>query len=286
MPNDNSIIYQPMTTDFSESRTPYIELPDSGTHKQDLINANKQRYRRLADHYLDQQDISRAIKYYQRGASLSDPDSYLSLARIYNNKANSSMTKHSERKCAIDYYEKYLTNNNSPVVISYKELGDLYYESFLSNITFPSEREQLIMNAIVNYEKYNESEKDARSDIEFVKNLGKCYEAVDEQKALQFYKDLYESGMAHHVLENICDLLGKSPMNRTDDCLKWHILGVKQEMPDSKYKIACIYQAHGSLAKAREFCLLAEREYAFTNDKSPDIVKCHTFLANLLLEEM
>ncbi|AYV83448.1 MAG: hypothetical protein Hyperionvirus7_19 [Hyperionvirus sp.] len=283
-----------------ESRTPFMELIDAKPSssydpsevQRELSNPNSQRIYdlcapfvdvngdacySLAEYYKKTNQLTEASKYYLMGTNLKDTRCYLQLARIYS--PNNS-------PAAIEWYQKYLYTEKNPESDTYKELAALYFNQLLKSST--DDHKELFSNlSSQHYEKYLSAKKyydqpvDIESDI--IKNLGKCYELTNIQRAYDLYALAYEDGIPD-ILPSLTALSDKLFYPKSDDLLKWKILAVENNLKHSKYNLACIFKARSEYDKAKQLAQVAEREYLLDQAYS-DVKKCQHFLAMLILNE-
>lgn len=227
--------------------------------------------------YFCKNNLAGGSKYYVMGTNLNDAKCHKTLAIMYQNgilNTTIDSEKKQQRKQAIIHYQKYLAKEKD--INCYMELGNLLYDT-----------DKYINMAIEYYEKYLAGmkfleNKSGNPYSEITKKLGRCYERKNPKKALEFYNELYKRG-ATEVVSNVLQVILAIDYIEYGEVHDWLEIAIDIDLKDSKYIISQIFRKIGSYKKAKELCLVAEREYHDLG-MMEDVKKCQNLLAYLILD--
>ncbi|AYV78525.1 MAG: hypothetical protein Edafosvirus17_1 [Edafosvirus sp.] len=237
----------------------------------------------------------KAQKYFNMGIQLKDANCCKGSADLYFKGINNSLTNdlaEVQRQTAIDLYTKYIELSSEKDVKYYKIIGNLHYDSLCMCWGKNNRKYELENKLVIEWlEKYISSittKEISKEDVSTIYHLAYCYQSVNMDKTLEYYKMIFYSGIPSHIhsieyniLKYICEILLNDRYDKNDkEIFEWFKKCVEKELKDSKFLMASALFKIKQYAKAKEFCLLAERE---TCDHTL-IKKCQNLLSKILLE--
>ncbi|AYV84400.1 MAG: hypothetical protein Hyperionvirus24_22 [Hyperionvirus sp.] len=178
--------------------------------------------------------------------------------------------------------KKYRIEN---AIVSYKlfvhetKNTDNKFNALLGNLSYEIKEGE---SAIFYFERYLGENKFLMGDYQLIKKLAECYLGSDKGKALELYKELYKmNGDDNDVLYAICKIYSENA--DVGGIFNWFKIGVGKNIRDGKYMMALMYRKMNMRLKAKEVCLVAEREYRDAKQLG-EVGKCQNLMIQLIIE--